>query len=575
MATPPTLVNESEGTWSHTGTSETIAGVVTGAAANRALVVLAASADSPQTISSPTGGSLTYSLAQSNVLASNSNTYAWTAIPSTSQTFSLGLTGSANGAPWTANVLTFSGSDGIGASSKTNGTGGPSLAITTQAANSAICVIVADWNAASGTTRTWRTVNGNTPTAGNGQEKTYYTDGTNYTVYAAVYPDAGAAGLKTVGLSAPTGMKYTVIAVEIKGAAAGGSGVTIDATLTEAATLAVTASAVKPGASTVTASTSVTAAGATTKPADTSSVTTASAVAQAGSTKPLTTDTTVSGALTTAAATDKPTGSTASATTTIAASTAVDRSTTTAVSAAAVITATADIGSATQNVTASTSATASITASSAVGKPASTSTSGTASITAITGVSKPTAAAVVTSAQVTTAAMGVKPASASVSVAAELGAAGQAVKPTSTDMSATASITASAAIGSVDLSASAAVSSAASLTATALRQIPAAGSVDVLTSLLVFGAATRPAAAGVLVGAAATASLALAASSSASLTAAAAITAALTVSGEIDPEGAHLTSGPGSISWSAGEGSAVEWPNGPASTTWSSGEVSV
>lgn len=220
--TPPTEVDESEGTWSHTGTSETITGVATGAASGRALAVLAASADSPQTISSPTGGSLTYTLQQSNVIGSNANTYLWTAIPSTDQTFSLGLTGSANGNPWSANVLTWSGSDGIGASAKSNGTGAPSLTFSTLHDNSAVAVLVADWNAVN-TARTWRTVNGLTPTAGNGMEKSYFADGTNYTVYAAVYTDCGTAGSKQFGLSAPTGQKYTMVAVEIRGTAVAGA----------------------------------------------------------------------------------------------------------------------------------------------------------------------------------------------------------------------------------------------------------------------------------------------------------------------------------------------------------------
>jgi len=38
-------------------------------------------------------------------------------------------------------------------------------------------------------------------------------------VYVAYYPDAGTAGSKTVGLSAPTGQQYSIVAVEIKGTA--------------------------------------------------------------------------------------------------------------------------------------------------------------------------------------------------------------------------------------------------------------------------------------------------------------------------------------------------------------------
>ncbi len=121
------------------------------------------------------------------------------------------------------NVLTFRGSDGIGASAKTNVSGAaPSLNITTTQDNSAIVVLSLDWNALT-TSLTWRTVNGITPTSGNGLEVTYDTGGGNYTVYAAYYSDAGAAGSKTVGLSAPAGQKFSIMAVEVKGSASSGT----------------------------------------------------------------------------------------------------------------------------------------------------------------------------------------------------------------------------------------------------------------------------------------------------------------------------------------------------------------
>jgi hypothetical protein len=119
------------------------------------------------------------------------------------------------------NVLTFRASDGIGASEKAQGSGAPTLNITTLQANSALVVVVADFNAADGASRTWRTVNGITPTAGNSMELTYFRDGSRYTVYIAYYSDAGATGSKTVGLSAPSGQSYSIIAVEIKGTAGG------------------------------------------------------------------------------------------------------------------------------------------------------------------------------------------------------------------------------------------------------------------------------------------------------------------------------------------------------------------
>lgn len=121
-------------------------------------------------------------------------------------------------------IAEFSGSDGFGASAKvTSGSGAPSLSLTTTQDNSAIVVFVGDWNAINGSSRTWRTVNGFTPSAANGKELVYAgTAGSDYIVYAAYYPDAGTAGAKTVGLSAPTGQKYSVVALEVKGVAAGG-----------------------------------------------------------------------------------------------------------------------------------------------------------------------------------------------------------------------------------------------------------------------------------------------------------------------------------------------------------------
>lgn len=115
-------------------------------------------------------------------------------------------------------VLTFRGSGGIGAAEKTNvASGAPSLSITTLRADSALVVVSADWNAVDGASRTWRTVNSITPTSGNSLERTYFRDAAQYTAYGAYYNDAGTAAAKTVGLSAPTGQKYSIAAVEIIG----------------------------------------------------------------------------------------------------------------------------------------------------------------------------------------------------------------------------------------------------------------------------------------------------------------------------------------------------------------------
>lgn len=91
--------------------------------------------------------------------------------------------------------------------------GSPSVSLTTTQANSAIVVIVSDWNAGSGTQTFTNNFSG-TPTA----LTDYPGDGARYGVAIAYFPDAGAVGSKTVGMSAPTGQKWTIIAIEVKGA---------------------------------------------------------------------------------------------------------------------------------------------------------------------------------------------------------------------------------------------------------------------------------------------------------------------------------------------------------------------
>src|SRR5690242_7221605 len=147
------------------------------------------------------GGGLVWTLEQQVLVNSNTNVAVWTAIADTTTTVTVSFS-ITNDPPvlWGGTVQAFSGSDGVGASSKTNTTGAPSLGLTTTGDNSAIVAIVGDWAAIDGTTRTWLTVNGDTPTAGNGEELNYFRDAAIYSTYAARWGDAGTAGAKTVGL---------------------------------------------------------------------------------------------------------------------------------------------------------------------------------------------------------------------------------------------------------------------------------------------------------------------------------------------------------------------------------------
>lgn len=214
MATPPTFVSEYEvASWTTNGATKT-ASVTT--AVGDVLVAVAVVEDAAATVGTPTGGtSLTWSLAQSHTAANNCTVYTWTATATTAESFTFSATCSSNARNWGFNVLRFSGSDGIGASNKAQTSGAPSLALTTGTDNAAVVIVNGDWNAVDGTTRTWRTVNGSPAT-----EQSYARNSAAYTIYCGYHPDAGAAGSKTVGLSAPTGQAYGIIAVEVKGSTA-------------------------------------------------------------------------------------------------------------------------------------------------------------------------------------------------------------------------------------------------------------------------------------------------------------------------------------------------------------------
>lgn len=223
----PTLVASGQTAWNTTTTPKTASVTV---AVGDILVVKGATENGLTTLATPTGGSgFTWTLRQSYVRGNtNPVGYLWAAVATVAQTFTLSLSASSP-QNWGFGWEVWRGSDGVGASAQTPTTGvdattgAPSLAITTGYANSALSVISSDWNAVSGT-RTYRAVNGFTPAAGgSGESGAYPGDGAIYGVYSTYYPDAGTAGSKTVGMTAPTGQKYVVLAVEIRGSA-GGSG---------------------------------------------------------------------------------------------------------------------------------------------------------------------------------------------------------------------------------------------------------------------------------------------------------------------------------------------------------------
>lgn len=220
MATPPTLEAEYETTW-----TARAAGALTGSVtvnAGDVLSIFGMTESNTYTLGTPSGGGLTYTLQQSIVVVDYCTCYVWTATSGSSQTFTLSITMSGGTGFWGWNCLRWSGSDGIGNSTKTNvASGAPSLALTTGTDNSAIVAANGDWQALDGASRTWRTINSITPATNlAGGEATYARDASRATVYGAYWSNAGTAGSKTTGLSAPGAQKYSIIALEVKGTSA-------------------------------------------------------------------------------------------------------------------------------------------------------------------------------------------------------------------------------------------------------------------------------------------------------------------------------------------------------------------
>lgn len=216
MAAPTFQAEYEVSSWTTTTTPKTTTPTTS---AGDVLAIGGLTADQPETLGAPTGNSVTYTERQLVNVASYARAYVWTGTDASGGSgWTLSVSRTAGTGPWGHNTLRFSGSDGVGASNKANAdTAAPSLSLTTTQDNSAIVAFVADWNAVDGASRTWRTINSITPTAGNGLEVTYARDASFFTVYGAYWNDVGAAGAKTVGISSPSTMKYALVAVEIKG----------------------------------------------------------------------------------------------------------------------------------------------------------------------------------------------------------------------------------------------------------------------------------------------------------------------------------------------------------------------
>lgn len=215
----PTFVSYGASVFDTTTSPKTVAISVN--AGDRIVVAsIAESSASSDVSTAPTGGGETYtqlaSLGTSNLHA---RAIAWRATAASTQSYSVSCVRpmTSTSAWWGCCVWVWRNSDGFGAvGAPTVNSTSNSATLTTTQANSGLCVVSSDWNAADGTSRTRRTVNSST-----GTERSYFRDSSHWAVYAQDYADTGSIGSVTAGYSAPTGQASAIIAVEILGTAGG------------------------------------------------------------------------------------------------------------------------------------------------------------------------------------------------------------------------------------------------------------------------------------------------------------------------------------------------------------------
>lgn len=215
MATPPTFVAAYVGPTPTKTTPKTI--VVSGAIGDT-LICYASTADQTATVSAPTGGTgLTWTLQESVVTSGGvdcSNCYMWTSpVTATLSSVTLTLVETAGTTFWWGFFfLRFSGVSGFGGKNVTHitGTGLPTLSLTTTGSNSAIVVGNVDFVPASGTPA-WLTNFGAFT-----QECDQFVS-SNMGQYGGYHANSGSPTTANVGMTAPTGQTYSIIALELLG----------------------------------------------------------------------------------------------------------------------------------------------------------------------------------------------------------------------------------------------------------------------------------------------------------------------------------------------------------------------
>lgn len=197
--------------WVATGSPKTVSVTV---AAGDFLAVLAGSGASNQIHATPTGGSLAYSFRSSSGvnLANLNSVVVFTAPAPAAQSFTLSMAISPSTAAWGFIVLQFSGVAGTGGTTSDSNpvASAPSSVLTATAKDSAVAMIDTDWNT-NVVADVYRTTD-----AGTFTNVLKISNGSYGAAWAGYYLNAGAAGAKTIGMSAPNNQKWSMVSVELQ-----------------------------------------------------------------------------------------------------------------------------------------------------------------------------------------------------------------------------------------------------------------------------------------------------------------------------------------------------------------------
>lgn len=189
--------------------------------AGDAIVLAAIGADSGITFPNlPTnnGAALVWTQLATQGQSAWSRLTVWKAVADSNRTITVSVTSGGSTQQWNLSAHTWRNAVVGLAVGVLDQTASFTVGINTTQDNSAVDLFYVDWDAVLGA-RTYVTA-----TAGPFTEKTGAATADisgQYSVRTGYHADAGVQGLKTVGTSAPAGQKATIIAVEIKGVAAG------------------------------------------------------------------------------------------------------------------------------------------------------------------------------------------------------------------------------------------------------------------------------------------------------------------------------------------------------------------